>query len=526
MKNTLKAIFTFAVASVIAVSCTKNFENINRDINNPSSEQMAQDGLAVGGMFQALQRSVFAYDESRDSDYQIAYNLCADTWSGYSTPIEAFGAGHFHDAWDFYDQWCRSLWNFKNMQTLGSFNKFEAQAQELNMSNELALATIIKVASMHQMTDYYGPIAYTTSGNLKNNYDPQDVVYEQFFKELDASIETLEAICGTGAKIMAAYDQVYNGDVQQWVKFANSLRLRLAMRIRYADPELARTEAEKSINSPVGVIESNADNAVFADNGKPHFLVNIITFNKGGDAALGASLECYLNGYDDPRKFKYGLPAGDGKLHGVRPGIKVSNYTDYKHVANKVSTFNADAFKITWQNAAEVAFLRAEGALAGWNMGGTAKDFYEEGIKLSFEEWGADGAAAYITNKTAKPAEYKAAVGKMTVAAPSDITIAWNEQNSAERNLERIAVQKWLAIFPNGAEAWAEQRRLHYPVLIEPARNLSNDTVKSSQGARRVPYPESESITNPEGYASGLEALGGADNAGTRLWWDQKPFNK
>jgi hypothetical protein len=176
-------------------------------------------------------------------------------------------------------------------------------------------------------------------------------------------------------------------------------------------------------------------------------------------------------------------------------------------------------------NAAEVAFLRAEGALIGWSMGGTAKDFYETGIKLSFEEWKATGAADYISNTTANPADYKAAVGKMTVTAPSTVTIAWNEKLSEEKKLEKIATQKWIALFPNGAEAWAEYRRLHYPVLIAPSKNYAEDIIPTSQGIRRTPYPVSEQTDNAEGYASGVAALGGQDNAGVRLWWDQKPFN-
>ena len=175
-------------------------------------------------------------------------------------------------------------------------------------------------------------------------------------------------------------------------------------------------------------------------------------------------------------------------------------------------------------NAAEVAFLRAEGALIGWNMGGTARSFYEQGISLSFDEWGASGAAAYIANATRTPADFVDAVGSAGASIGSTVTVAWNELATQEQKLEKIGTQKWIALFPNGAEAWAEYRRLHYPVLITPANNFSNGVVNTNQGIRRVPYPVSEQKDNAAGYASGVEALGGPDNAGTRLWWDQKPF--
>ncbi len=255
----------------------------------------------------------------------------------------------------------------------------------------------------------------------------------------------------------------------------------------------------------------------------PIYEINV-NFNDA-DTQVGASLDSYLNGYNDPRRFLYAKPAGDGNLHGVRPGIAPAAWTSYKNAAAKVSAPNAGLYKICWLNAAEVAFLKAEAALIGWNAGGTAQDFYEQGIRLSFEEWGAEGAANYLANSSAQPAAFKDNVGRANAAAPSDVTIAWSEADNLERKLEKIGTQKWLALFPNSCEAWAEYRRLHYPVLIAPATNFSNGVVNTAQGIRRVPYPVSEQTDNAEGYASGVTALGGSDNAGVRLWWDQKPFN-
>ncbi len=172
-----------------------------------------------------------------------------------------------------------------------------------------------------------------------------------------------------------------------------------------------------------------------------------------------------------------------------------------------------------------MAFNLAEAALKGWEVGGSAQDWYEQGVKLSFEEWKVDGAANYLANSTAKPAEFRDAFARAPAPAPSTVTIAWNNRDNDELKLEKIATQKWLALFPNSAEAWAEYRRLHYPVLVPPANNFSNGVVNTNQGIRRVPYPVSEQIDNPNGYQSGVAALGGKDDAGVRLWWDAKPFN-
>lgn len=523
MKKICKAMVLAAVSAFLLAGCTKGFENMNRNEFGVSDEQMAQDGLALGGMLQQLERSVITFRDGTylDSDYQIMYNLCAETWCGYMSPTLSDG----HNAgWDVNDGWHRRMFTVKYEYGMGGYMDFEKAALELGMNNELALAKVLKVATMHQVADYYGPIAYSHYGELSNLYDPLDEVYAQFFEELDSSIETLEKVAASGSRLLEDYDLVYGGDVTRWVKFANSLRLRLAMRVRFANPELARTEGEKSFASPFGLIDSNNDNAVMG--GVDHHPIYEINVNfNDADTQVGASLDAYLNGYNDPRRFLYAKPAGDGKLHGVRPGIAPSTWTSYKNTAAKVSAPNAGIYKICWLNAAEVAFLKAEAALIGWNAGGNAQDFYEEGIRLSFEEWGAEGAANYLANSSAKPADFKDNVGRANAPAPSDVTIAWNNADNVERKLEKIGTQKWLALFPNSCEAWAEYRRLHYPVLITPANNFSNGIVNTDQGIRRVPYPVSEQTDNEAGYASGVTALGGTDNAGVRLWWDQKPFN-
>ena len=157
-------------------------------------------------------------------------------------------------------------------------------------------------------------------------------------------------------------------------------------------------------------------------------------------------------------------------------------------------------------------------------MGGTAKDLYEEGIRTSFSEWGATGADSYVANSTAKPAAFVDNSGQNNgTSAPSAITIAWNDNDSFETSLERLMTQKWIAMFPNGCEAWAEYRRTGYPKLLRVVSNRSNGVVDDDLQIRRVPFPISEYSTNPSGVAAGVAALGGLDNSGTKLWWDQKP---
>ena len=170
-------------------------------------------------------------------------------------------------------------------------------------------------------------------------------------------------------------------------------------------------------------------------------------------------------------------------------------------------------------STAEVYFLRAEGALRGWNMGGTAKDLYEAGIKASFEQNGVEGAAAYTADNTKLPKDYVDPLNPANNAqAISKITVAWGTDK--EKNLEKIITQKWIATYPDGQEAWSEFRRTGYPKLFRISNNQSNGLISTELGVRRLAFSNSEVSNNKEGAASGVAALGGPDNGATRLWWD------
>ena len=237
---------------------------------------------------------------------------------------------------------------------------------------------------------------------------------------------------------------------------------------------------------------------------------------------MNASMDAYMNGYNDPRRSRYFTAASDGGYHGVRLGIITTNWSNY--VGDKISSLNIDesSTEIVWMTAAESYFLRAEGALRGWNMGGTAKSLYESGITVSFEETGAGSAANYI-NSTATPAAYvDNATGANGMSAPSTISIQWSDSDSDERKLERIITQKWIAMFPDGPEGWAEFRRTGYPKLFPVVTNRSNGAIDTNTQVRRIPYPQSEYEKNEEGVISGIAKLGGPDNGGTKLWWDKK----
>ena len=170
--------------------------------------------------------------------------------------------------------------------------------------------------------------------------------------------------------------------------------------------------------------------------------------------------------------------------------------------------------------AAEVCFLRAEGALLGWNMGGTAENLYNEGIRTSFSQWGAPNADKYLSDSKSTPVKYPGLGQVGSIESPSSVTVKWAAD---DRELERIMVQKWIALYPDGQEAWSEIRRTGYPKVFPSQTNRSGGVLPSGATIRRVPLPQQEYDGNAEQVAKAVnEFLGGSDNCAQKLWWDAK----
>jgi hypothetical protein len=177
--------------------------------------------------------------------------------------------------------------------------------------------------------------------------------------------------------------------------------------------------------------------------------------------------------------------------------------------------------------SAEAWFLKAEAVLRGWTGAGDAKTNYETGVKVSFEQHGVDGYADYIANSTKTAIEYKdpkaITAGENDVKVPniSSVTIAWDAGDAFERKLERVVTQKWIAMFPEGQEAWSEFRRTGYPKLFPVVKNNSGGKISTTDFIRRIEFASSEYSTNPKGIEDAIKLLGGPDTGGTPLWWDK-----
>ncbi|MDR1681177.1 MAG: SusD/RagB family nutrient-binding outer membrane lipoprotein [Prevotellaceae bacterium] len=507
----------------ISVSCTGAFDEINTNPNTVSYGMMLRDNLITGAAIGQMENYCVTTDANQ---YQRMFNLAGDIYAGYFGGTNTWENNYNGVQYVLLPAWY-------NVGFEVAYEKIMAGWRIIDLVKEdepeaFALAQILKVFGMHKVTDMYGPIPYSRFGQVEPvPYDAQEDIYDRFFTELTDAVDVLSEFVRLypGAAPLKNYDAIYQGDYSRWIRFANTLKLRLAMRIVYADPAKAQQYAEAAANHPGGLLEANADNAFYPVSQRNP--LNEI-WDAYLDTRMGGTIACYLNGFGDPRREKYfSLPAGTTTWNGVRGGTTYSanNLNNYRNRAALPKVGPNDPMQ--WLVAAESHFLRAEGALRGWNMGGAPKAFYEEGIRTSFDQHGlAANYAAYVANTTAVPANLSPAIvtgDAYTFNPPNTITIGWDDADGIDRQLERIITQKYLALFPDGQEAWSEFRRTGYPRVIPNRINRSPaNTINTDVQIRRLAFPTTEYDRNAEEVRKAVEMIGGADHGGIKLWWDKR----
>lgn len=534
MKNKFKYIATVLLGGIIGFSsCTDSFENYNTDNTGFPEEKQEYDYYKYGLNTEIIQKGIyFNYNWGAGVNwpFQIMQNLGVDMFSGY-----------FHDAHkDFYtansaynlnDGWNSSNWSNTYGYIMPAIHKSEELTGDAGYPSYLGITKILKVATMHRIADQYGPLVYANFGS-KTGSDPESLeqAYDNFFADLEEGIKLIKEFVSAnpGVESFYRFDMLTRTrSYDEWLRFANSLRLRLAMRVSNVASSKAAAQVQKCFDSGIGFLEPETHMVSVSTVGTG-YSNPLGEINKSwSEVYLNASMESILGGYEDPRLSKYFEPAaggGDGTYlfpiagtyKGIRQGIAVG-HANYMGHARSTITQATNAILMT---PAEVLFLRAEAALRGYSAE-NAKELYEKGVTASLAQWGVAGMANEYLKSEAVPADFKDALdAAFDSNAASDITPKWDDADSNERKLERIITQKWIACYPEGAEAWAEQRRTGYPKLIKVHKNNSNGTIDTNIMIRRLPYPAGMQSDNPDQYGKLTQLLGGADNGGTRLWWD------
>ena len=543
----LNRILKYAAVSALVVStgvmtmgCTDNFENLNTD-----PYEVDPDELPFSAQFKEPFSYVYAPQQNL---FQYCFNLNIDLFSGYfMTPHNFNGSGNVDYALN--RGFCGGMYENVYLHIFNNTRRLIASCVEQGLSDYGAMMRVVQAYAIQMLTDAYGPVAYSSviedpTGGASFSYDTQESVYNALFTLVDEAIAGFKGTASVAD--MQAFDYWCNGDIALWKKVANQLKLRLAMRIVKVNPTLAKQKAEEAVQ---GGVLTSADRDILINQGLSNELTRMFEW---GDCGMNASLITMLEGFKDPRlplyvtKNQAAVTCEDGstieegtKYLGVRGGCNLPSKPNQWGNFSKVICTYTTAFPV--MKVAEGYFLRAEGALRGWSMGGSAKDLYEEGIRISIKnELAYKGSIAGVTsisdaeidaylNGTSGQIDFVDPVkAENSIKAMNTLGVKWDEGASKEEKLQRIITQKWIANFPLSCEAWAEYRRTGYPKLFPNRVNLSNGDINTNEQVRRLIYSDTEINTNNAELQKGIELLNqentgssSGDKGGTHVWWDK-----
>ncbi len=495
------------ITGIFSGSCTKDFEEINTNPNNPPTTDVEYIFNYV------VKEACGEYGIVTSYNYTYVQKWIMQTsavW-GNSTmpPYTLFDQYRIQNLWEYY--YSKLLLNCEILERL--------TAEEERNINRHQVARIWKVFAFHRVTDLWGDVPYSnawqlldeyTDETIRPKYDTQEDIYADMIARLKDAASKIDKTKG-----FYSNDMLFDGDLDLWIKFANSLRLRLAVR---SGDETAVNE----IISEDNMISSNEDAAFFQyienqDWWNPYYDININSKNPSNPELTGTTtpklsqlMMLQLKDTDDPRLEIYAQPIElDNESYQGVPNLMNANLKENQALGmGVVSTSYIGKYFTTdpsWEKPilsyAEVCFLRAEAALRGWTSENAAF-WYEEGVRSSLEFYGIDESAIndFITNE-----------------------VAFNN------TLEQIIVQKWIALFLDGWEAFAEYRRTGYPQLkkydleLDGIQIIRYDWVDVARNyvPGRLPYPDDENDLNNRNYNEAVERMGG-DSYYQQVWWSKK----
>lgn len=373
-----------------------------------------------------------------------------------------------------------------------------------------AMAQIVTYITFIKLTDLFGAIPYTEGGKgfsddiVSPAYDTQEFIYHDIITKLGDCITVFET--GSEAEGYGAADPFYGGNLGKWIKFANSFRLRLAMRMRYADPSGAAQTITICLGKPL--MESNDDNALIKNfDATTTYLYSgwYETFqNEGKSCRPSKMLIDKLKLTNDPRLPVFAIANSSGDYEGMPNGITSAARALIADadISQWQPVMYAKTIPSYWLCYSEVCFLKAEAAL--YSLGGSSPEtHFRNGIRAAMAQWGV--SETKISNFLSTEAEASLA-------------------GNTEDNFRKICTQLWLSCITNNYEAYNVVRRTGYPVI--PVRTGNEDPelalgITNGQLPRRITYPSTEVTMNKANYESAVAAQG-ADSRTTRIWWDAK----
>lgn len=467
-----KAMLAVLTAGMLGLgSCDKGFDEMNIDPNRPT-EVPAQNlltqaqlslndlfwGIAVNAEFSMLMVQHFAQNEYAE---ESRYNLTGSNFNGIWNTAYAEG--------------------MNDLKVAADLVREDETLTEDVRANRLAILEITQVWAFHNLTDIFGAIPYSEAFGEDPTpaYDSQEAIYNGLLARLDEAVAMIKVDAGS----FPSGENIYNGDMAQWKLLANTLKLRIAMRMSDVAPGVAGPAVQAAYSA--GVILSHENAATY--NFDPQAaLANPFYFNKvirnRDDYSVAKTLLVSMDTLNDPRIPAYAKPNVDGEYEGMPYGVSDAAATDF----SKTSSRPSDAIRQQQSEAiiagpVEVYFLLAEAVEKGF-IAGDAATFYNLALESSMEQWGVSGND-YIAAHPYDAANWKEVIGR----------------------------QKWVALYTQGLQAWSEWRRFDFPAL--PFPDAANPEVSSIPV--RAFYPSDEEGVNNE-------SLKAADpnELSAKLWWD------
>lgn len=476
----MKKIFAYISVLVLAASCA-DLNSLNKDPKKASS---------VPGemLFSSAEKNLFDHLTTNDVNRNV-FRLLAQQQAQVTYITESrydLGTRNIPQAFwqNLYRDVLKDLSAGKQRITADSAL---LPVDEIIKQNKLAIIDITEVYTYFILVTCYGNIPYTETMDftkLDPKFDDQKTVYYDLLARLKADIAKLDVSQGS----FGTADLIYKGDVPTWIKFANSLRLKMGLII--ADIDMPKA-VEVVNDAATNVFTSNADNALLKymtsePNTNPIW-VDLVK-SKRKDYVITSTLLNPMNATNDPRRPFYFTAVTPGVYAGGVYGAG-NVYASFSHVGNKLLAPDFEALLLDY---AEVEFLLAEAAArTGFAVTGTAQEHYDKAITASITYWGGTAAAAatYIAQPTVNYAT---------------LTGSWQQ---------KIGLQKYIALYNRGYDAWLEWRRLNYPIFTPPA-DIAYENIPV-----RLTYPVSEQNLNKTQYEAAATAIGG-DRLTTKLFWD------
>lgn len=482
----MKKIILLIITVTFFASCSDNLEDLNQNVTAPSS--VSGESLFVNAQKNLVDQMVDLNVNINNTKLWCQY-LQETTYTDESN-YDQVGRSIPGRHWSvMYKDVLKDLDEAKKIISATTYSLPEDIASK---SNKLEVIEILTVFSYSVLVETFGNVPYTEAldvDNLLPVYDDGLTIYRDLISRLSTAINNLE----TGNGGFGGDDRLYGGDMSNWKKFANSLKLRMGIVLSDVDNALAKQTVEAAVAS--GVFTSNADNASYeylgADPNTNPIHANLVLSGRH-DYVAAVTIVDMMNSLEDPRRSLFFLPTDDGTYIGGGIG-STANYSSHSHVAAQVEEATALGVVLDYT---EVEFLLAEAAARSFTVGGTTKSHYDAGVTASIEYWG--GSAADATTFLAR-----ADVDYDTVLAASTATTPWKEV---------VGNQKWIAMFNRGLESWTSIRLLDFPTLATPAEAVSGFP-------NRYTYPVIEQTLNGTNYQTASSAIG-SDTAEQKLFWD------